>query len=285
MKKKDSLTPFTLLMLLPGVGFIIFFIGSSIVLTILQSFGLFSIMGNSTLTLGYWKAILNSREALDSLLFSLKMGVLSSLGTVMVAFPLALFFRKSGQGKGMLGSLIKIPLFIPALVAAFLILNLISYHGLINTILMRLSIIKEPLRMLNDKFGWGVVMIQVWKNLPFVLLILMSAISSIRDDTIDAAKNLGAGYFSILFRIYIPLAMPGILVAMILMFIKAFGDFPITSVAGPVYPSSVAGRMQIMANLYQEWNQAAVLGVIIILTTFFVIWAYSRFAELVQGDN
>jgi hypothetical protein len=41
--------------------------------------------------------------------------------------------------------------------------------------------------------------------------------------------------------------------------------------------------MQIMANLYQEWNQAAVLGVIIIVTTFFVIWAYSRFAELVQG--
>jgi putative spermidine/putrescine transport system permease protein len=150
---------------------------------------------------------------------------------------------------------------------------------------MRLGLINEPKRMLNDSFGWGVVTIQVWKNLPFVLLILMSAISSIRDDTIDAARNLGAGYWSILFRIYIPLAMPGILVAMILMFIKAFGDFPITSVAGPIYPASVAGRMQTMAHIFQEWNQAAVLGVIIIVTTFFVIWAYSRFAELVQGDN
>ena len=272
-------------MLLPGVGFIVFFIGSSITLTVLQRFGLCSLTGESQFTFSFWKSILLSREALDSLKFSLKMGLLSSVGTVLVAFPLALFFRKAGAGKGLLGSIIKIPLFIPALVAAFLILNLISYHGLINTVLMRLGLISEPKRMLNDSFGWGVVTIQVWKNLPFVLLILISAISSIRDDTIDAARNLGAGYWSILFRIYIPLAMPGILVAMILMFIKAFGDFPITSVAGPIYPASVAMRMQTMAHIFQEWNQAAVLGVIIIVTTFFVVWAYSRFAELVQGDN
>ena len=151
------------------------------------------------------------------------------------------------------------PLFIPALVAAFLILNLISYHGLVNTALMRLNLINEPLRMLNDKFGWGVVFIQIWKNLPFVLLIVMASLASIRDDTIDAAKNLGAGYWSVFFRIYVPLSMPGILVSMILMFIKAFGDFPICSVAGPIYPSSMAQRMQIMATIYQEWDQAAVL--------------------------
>lgn len=272
-------------MLLPGVGFILIFMGSSIFLTIMQSFGLFSINGDSAFTLENWKMVLQAKESMDSLFFSLKMGLLSSIGTLLIAFPLALFLRKGGKGKGLLGSIIKIPLFIPALVAAFLILNLISYHGLVNTVLMRLKLIDEPLRMLNDDFGWGVVFIQVWKNVPFVLLILTSALASIRDDTVDAARNLGAGYWSILFRIYVPLAMPGILVSMILMFIKAFGDFPITSVAGPVYPSSVAGRMQIMATTFQEWNQSAVLGVIIIVTTFIVIWVYSRFAEFAQGEK
>jgi len=273
-----------ILMLFPGVGFILLFIGSSIFLTLVQSFGLFSITGKSELTLENWKAILQAKESMDSLFFSLKMGLLSSVGTVVVAFPIALFFRKGGTGKGIMGSIIKVPLFIPALVAAFLILNLISYHGLVNTALMGLKLIDEPLRMLNDKFGWGVVFIQIWKNLPFVLLIVMASLASIRDDTIDAAKNLGAGYWSILFRIYVPLAMPGILVSMILMFIKAFGDFPIVSVAGPIYPSSMAGRMHIMATIYQEWDQAAVLGVIIIVTAFIVIWAYSRLAEFVKGE-
>jgi putative spermidine/putrescine transport system permease protein len=283
MKEKE-ISPIDILMLFPGVGFILLFIGSSIFLTLVQSFGLFSITGKSVFTLENWKAILQSRESMDSLFFSLKMGFLSSIGTVVVAFPIALFFRKGGTGKGILSSIIKVPLFIPALVAAFLILNLIAYHGLVNTTLMLLHLIHEPLRMLNDKFGWGVVFIQIWKNLPFVLLIVMASLASIRDDTIDAAKNLGAGYWSILFRIYIPLAMPGILVSMILMFIKAFGDFPIVSVAGPIYPSSMAGRMHIMATIYQEWDQAAVLGVIIIVTAFIVIWAYSRLAEFVKGE-
>lgn len=284
MKEKEIL-PLHFLMLIPGVGFILLFIGSSIFTTLVQSFGLFSITGQSEFTLENWKTILQARESMDSLFFSLKMGLLSSVGTVVVAFPIALFFRKGGTGKGILGSIIKVPLFIPALVAAFLILNLISYHGMVNTVLMRLNLIDEQLRMLNDKFGWGVVFIQIWKNLPFVLLIIMASIASIRDDTIDAARNLGAGYWSILFRMYVPLAMPGILVSMILMFIKAFGDFPIVSVAGPIYPSSMAGRMHIMATIYQEWDQAAVLGVIIIVTAFFVIWAYSRLAELVKGEG
>jgi putative spermidine/putrescine transport system permease protein len=283
MKEKE-ISPIHILMLIPGVGFILLFIGSSIFLTLVQSFGLFSITGKSEFTLENWKAILQTRESMDSLFFSLKMGLLSSVGTLVVAFPIALFFRKGGTGKGILGSIIKVPLFIPALVAAFLILNLISYHGLVNTALMRLNLINEPLRMLNDKFGWGVVFIQIWKNLPFVLLIVMASLASIRDDTIDAAKNLGAGYWSIFFRMYVPLSMPGILVSMILMFIKAFGDFPICSVAGPIYPSSMAQRMQIMATIYQEWDQAAVLGVIIIVTAFIVIWAYSRFAELFKGE-
>jgi len=283
MKKKE-ISSIDVLMLFPGVGFILLFIGSSIFLTLVQSFGLFSITGKSVFTLENWKAILQAKESMDSLLFSLKMGLLSSVGTVVVAFPIALFFRKGGTGKGIMGSIIKVPLFIPALVAAFLILNLISYHGLVNTVLLRLNLIDESLRMLNDKFGWGVVFIQIWKNLPFVLLIVMASLASIRDDTIDAAKNLGAGYWSILFRIYVPLAMPGILVSMILMFIKAFGDFPIVSVAGPIYPASMAGRMHIMATIYQEWDQAAVLGVIIIVTAFVVIWAYSRLAEFVKGE-
>ena len=284
MKDKKALIA-NYLMLVPGVGFILLFIGSSIYLTFAQSFGLFSITGRSEFTLDNWVQVFMARESLDSIRFSLRMGVMSSIGTLLFAFPLALFFRKGGAGKGMLGSLVKIPLFIPALVAAFLIVNLLSFHGLVNTALLRLRLIQEPMRMLNDRFGWGVIFIQIWKNLPFVLLIVMASIASIRDDTVDAARNLGAGFASILFRIYIPLAMPGILVSMILMFIKAFGDYPIFSVAGPIYPSSVAVRMHVMATLYQEWDQAAVLGIIIISTTFFVIWAYSRFAGLVQKED
>ena len=282
--KRDASNRLHYLMLVPGVGFILFFIAAAVFMTVARSFGLFSITGTSAFTLKNW-AIVATREVSDSLFFSLKMGVLSSIGTVLVAFPVALFFRKGGSGKRLLGSIIKIPLFIPALVAAFLIVNLISYHGIVNEVLVGLHLIKEPLRMLNDPFGWGVVFIQVWKNLPFVLLILSASLAGIHDDVVDAARNLGAGTWAVALRIYVPLAMSGILVAMILMFIKAFGDFPITSVAGPIYPLSISFRMHATATMFQQWDQAAVLGVIIIVTALFVVWAYSRLAEFVGGSE
>lgn len=284
MRRKEA-TALEYLFLLPGVGFIVVFMFSSILITASQSFGLLSITGASHFTLGNWSAIFHDKESLDSILFSLKMGLLSSVGTLLFSFPVALFLRKGGPGKRLLASLIKIPLFIPALVAAFLIINLISYHGIVNEALVALGVIRKPLRMLNDKFGWGVVAIQVWKNTPFVLLILSGSLASIRDDTVDAARNLGAGAFSILFRIFIPLAMPGILVSMILMFIKAFGDFAITSVAGPNYPPSIALRMRNTATLFQEWDKAAVLGVVIIVVTLLVTWLYSRLADFVAGGE
>jgi putative spermidine/putrescine transport system permease protein len=155
---------------------------------------------------------------------------------------------------------------------------------LINEVLIFLHIIKSPLRMLNDPQGIGVIAIQMWKNLPFVLLILSASLAGIREDVIDAARNLGAGRLAVIKDIYIPLAMPGILVSMILMFIKAFGDFPITSVAGPNYPPSLAVRMHITATLYQEWNQAAVTGVLIIITALFVVAGYSRLAGVVTKE-
>ncbi len=271
------------LLLVPGIGYIVVFITSTVVVTVLQSFGLFSVTGGSHFSLENWR-IITSKGVIDSLVFSLIVGVGSSVGTILFAFPMALLLRKPSSWKISLGSIIKIPLFIPALVATFLIVNLISYGGLVNDALLWVGIVNKPVRMLNDRAGIGVIVIQIWKNLPFVLLIVSASIAGIRDDTIDAARNLGAGRLAVVRHIYIPLAMPGVLVAMILMFIRAFGDYPITSLEGPVYPSSIAVRMYTTATLYQEWDQAAVVGVIIILTTLFVVAGYSKLAGIVTRE-
>lgn len=271
------------LLLVPGIGYIVVFITSTVAVTVLQSFGLFSVTGSSRFSLENW-SIVASKGVIDSLVFSLVMGFGSSVGTTVLAFPLALLLRKPASWKVSLGSIIKIPLFIPALVATFLIVNLISYGGLVNDALLWLHIVNTPVRMLNDRGGIGVIAIQVWKNLPFVLLIVSASLAGIRDDTIDAARNLGAGRLAVVWHIYVPLAMPGTLVAMILMFIRAFGDYPITSLEGPVYPSSIAVRMYTTATLYQQWDQAAVVGVIIIVTTLFVVAGYSKLAGIVTRE-
>src|SRR5262245_27008098 len=114
------------LLLVPGVGFILVFLGAAVAMTLAQSFGLYNLIGDANFTLDHWRA-LAEKGFLDSLLFSIKVGIGSAFGTLIFSYPLALFLRRQGFGSRTIGSIIKVPLFVPALVAAFLILNMLAF--------------------------------------------------------------------------------------------------------------------------------------------------------------
>ena len=271
-----------LLLVVPGAGFIFLFLSAAIAMTFLQSIGLYSLVGESRLTADHWLALLD-KGFFDSFLFSLKVGVGSAFGTLLFAYPLALFLRRKRFGSRTIGSIIKIPLFVPALVAAFLILNVLAFNGILNSALMGLGLIDRPLRMLNDTFGWNVLVIQVWKNLPFQLLIIASVLETIQTDIEDAARNLGASPLRVIYHIILPMSAPGILIAVVLVFILTFGDYAITRVAGPVYPSSLSVLMYTDAFTLQQWGIAACIGVVIIVASLGFVAIYARAARVIEG--
>jgi len=272
------------LLVLPGAGFIFLFLAAAILMTFLQSIGLYTLVGESRLTGAFWLSLLD-RTFFDSFLFSLKVGVGSAFGTLIFAYPLALFLRRQRFGARLIGSIVKVPLFVPALVAAFLILNILAFNGVLNSALMYAGIIDRPLKMLNDKFGWNVLAIQIWKNLPFQLLIIASVLQTIRTDIEDAARNLGANPFQVVLHILLPLSIPGILIAVVLVFILTFGDYAITKVAGPVYPSSLSVLMYTKAFTLQDWGGAACIGMVIIVTSLLFVAIYARTARAIQGSG
>ena len=271
-----------MLLIVPGAGFIFLFLSAAIAMTFLQSIGLYSLVGESRLTADHWLALLD-KGFFDSFLFSLKVGVGSAFGTLLFAYPLALFLRRKRFGSRTIGSIIKIPLFVPALVAAFLILNLLAFNGILNSALMGLGLIDRPLRMLNDTFGWNVLVIQVWKNLPFQLLIIASVLETIQTDIEDAARNLGASPWRVILHIILPMSAPGILIAVVLVFILTFGDYAITRVAGPVYPSSLSVLMYTDAFTLQQWGIAACIGMVIIVASLGFVAIYARAARAIEG--
>jgi putative spermidine/putrescine transport system permease protein len=272
------------LLILPGAGFIFLFLAAAILMTVLQSFGLYMLVGESRLTGAFWFSLLD-RTFLDSFLFSLKVGIGSAFGTLIFAYPLALFLRRQRFGARLIGSILKVPLFVPALVAAFLIVNILAFHGILNSMLLDLGLISRPMRMLNDRFGWNVLAIQIWKNLPFQLLIIASVLGTIRTDIEDAARNLGANPLQVVLYILLPLSIPGILIAVALVFILTFGDYAITKVAGPVYPSSLSVLMYTEAFTLQNWGAAACIGVVIIATSLLFVAVYARTARAIQEDD
>lgn len=254
------------LLMLSGLGTILLLMGSTFYVVIFQSLGWFNLEGDSQFSLQYWRNMLQDEVLRSALYYSVKVSLLGACGSVIFAYPLALWLRKPMAGKESIIAVLRAPMFIPGLVAAFLFVNIVAYHGIINELLLALGIINEPLRMQNDDFGWGVVILQIWKNLPFALILVGGAVNAIRNDVLDAASNLGASRWRSFIGVVVPLTLPAVQVTLILVFIGALGDFAFFSVAGPRNTYSLARLMQATAMEYGEWNNAAVIAVIIMVT-------------------
>ena len=254
------------LLMLSGLGTILLLMGSTFYVVIVQSQGWFNLEGDSHFSLEYWRNMLQDEVLRSALFYSVKVSLLGAFGSVIFAYPLALWLRKPMAGKEGIIAVLRAPMFIPGLVAAFLFVNIVAYHGIINELLLALGIISEPLRMQNDDFGWGVVILQIWKNLPFALILVGGAVNAIRNDVLDAASNLGASRWRSFTGVVVPLTLPAVQVTLILVFIGALGDFAFFSVAGPRNTYSLARLMQATAMEYGEWNNAAVIAVIIMVT-------------------
>ena len=257
---------FAWLLMLSGLGTILLLMGSTFYVVIAQSLGWFNLEGDSHFSLEYWRNMLQDEVLQSALFYSVKVSLLGAFGSVIFAYPLARGLRKPMVGKAGIIAVLRAPMFIPGLVAAFLFVNIVAYHGIINELLLALGIISEPLRMQNDDFGWGVVILQIWKNLPLALILVGGAVNAIRNDVLDAASNLGANRWRSFTGVVVPLTLPAVQVTLILVFIGALGDFAFFSVAGPRNTYSLSRLMQATAMEYGEWNSAAVIAVIIMVT-------------------
>ncbi len=221
------------LLVLPAVAPVVLTLILIVVMAIAQSVGLFNFGAPAHFTLQYWETILNDSQLWRATGYSLKIGVVSAVLSVALALPLALWLRKPFPGSVLMSGLLKAPLMVHGLVAALLFINLISWQGFINLGLLKLGIISQPIRMQNDRWGIGVIILQVWKQLPYALLIITGSLRAIGDEIVDAARDLGAGKTARLLQIILPLSIKAVQVSLILIFIGALGDFSFQVVAGP----------------------------------------------------
>ena len=251
------------LLLLPGIGLIFLLVGSVIVMAISQSFGYFNLAGASGFSLGHWSNQLASRLLWSSVFYSLRIAFVAAILSVALAYPIALWLRHPFPGSASVSALLKAPMMVPGLVAAFLFINIISFHGFLNEALLGLGLIAAPMRLQNDRYGFGVMFLQVWKNMPFALLLLTGAVNSIHSDIIDAARDLGAGAWARFRKIVLPLTLRAMQGALIIIFIGAAGDYSFQVVAGPAKLSSLAQYMYTVQHDFGQWNDAAVVAIML----------------------
>tara|TARA_R110000868_G_scaffold165328_2_gene398346 strand:- start:22250 stop:23104 length:855 start_codon:yes stop_codon:yes gene_type:complete len=256
------------LLLMPGLGLIVWLIGTVVYIAFAQSFGLYNINGESALTTAYWADLLGNNIYLRSVRYSTYIGVMSAIFSVVLAYPLAIWLRKPFTGSMTIGSILKAPLLVHGLVAAFLFVNVISYHGILNQFMQWIGIWDGPHRLQNDNNAIAVLILQTWKNMPFALLLLTGALQGISDDMLDAARDLGAGSWARFRKIIAPLTVSGMQAAIVIIFIGAVSDFAFQVIAGPINRQSLA-QLMVGYKGRGDWNSAAVVGATMIIVALF----------------
>jgi len=151
---------------------------------------------------------------------------------LVLAYPVAYFLalRVHERWKNILLFLLTLPFWTNFLILVYSWVFVLDHNGLINTILLKMNIIKEPLHMINNIRAIFVVM--VYYYIPFMMMPLYSILEKIQHDVLEASMDLGATYWQTFKRITVPLSMSGIKTGVFLVFVPAFGEFAIPSIIG-----------------------------------------------------
>ena len=179
------------------------------------------------------------------MLRSLMVALAVTAATVLLAFPVAYFvsFYVDPSRKSLWLFLITIPFWTSYLIRVFLWKVILGYNGVVNSGLLGLGIISEPLQWINYNVG-AVVVTLAHAYAPFAILPIFVALEKIDRSLLEAGQDLGESRFMTFLRVTLPLAMPGVVAAVLIVFIPTIGDFVTPQLVG-----GPEGRM--VANLIQ----------------------------------
>ncbi len=176
------------------------------------------------------------------------------------------------------------PLFIPFIVTAQMMRTFLAKNGMLNHALIGLGLY-TPLEAPSLLDWRGVVVAFVWKQTPFVTLLVAGAMASLDRGYVEAARNLGAGRLRILVEILVPLVRQTLFVGLVLSFVIMLSvlSVPMMIVAGQ--PTLITVDMAFRITAYGDYGVANALGTISYLMTGVVAWLYLRYAVARAGRS
>lgn len=180
------------------------------------------------------------------MLRSLFVSTLVTFATVVLAYPVAYFvsFHVAPNKKALWLFLITIPFWTSYLVRVFLWKVILGYNGVINSGLMSVGLIDEPLTWINVNIG-AVVVTLAHAYAPFAILPIFVALEKIDRSLLEAGRDLGENAFTTFLRVTLPLSVPGVVGAVLIVFIPTVGDYVTPEVIG-------GGKLPLIANVIQK---------------------------------
>ena len=265
--KKNKLTPWLLLLPFLAVTALVVI---SVWNVLVQSLGLIPAFGLTEPTTEYYRQVLTSDTFLSSLVVSLKIAFWSAiLATVLGVLVCAAL---TGCGRKGMVHVVRMPLLVPHTVVALFAITICSQTGLMARGAAALGFIGDstefPQLLFTDSYV-GVILAYLWKEIPFVAYFVLALMSGISGTLGEAAENLGASPLKSFFCITLPLSLPAISKAFLIIFIFAFGGYELPLILGATVPKALPVQAYLSymdPNLLNRPYAMAMNGVILLLS-------------------
>ena len=196
---------------------------------------------------------------------------------ILLGFPLALFIAKSGQRKNLYLSLVILPFWTSFLIRLYAWMFLLRDTGLINTVLQRLGLIRQPLPLL---YNTGAVLLGlVYGFLPFAVLPIYASLERLDKSLLEAAADLGARPRAVLTRVTLPLCAPGIGAAAILVFVPSLGTYITSDLLGGSKTILIGNLVQNQFTSARDWPFGAAVSIVLMMVAVVLMFAVRRRGE------
>ncbi|WP_076397393.1 ABC transporter permease subunit [Rhizobium sp. RU33A] len=197
-------------------------------------------------------------------LTSLKVAMISTLLTLLIAYPLAYGISSCRRPwRSVLVFLVIVPFWSSLLIRVYAWMAILSNDGLLNSLLLAMGVIDQPLQILNTQTAVYIGI--VYTYLPFMVLPIYSNLADRDRSLLEAARDLGCSRFSSFWRVTFPLSLSGVVAGCALVFIPVVGEFVVPDLLGGADTQMIGRTIWVEFFNNRDWPVAASVTVLLVL--------------------
>jgi putative spermidine/putrescine transport system permease protein len=264
-------------LLLPSLLIVVGLFGGGLLLGLLQALGYFPGAGADALTLEHFGNVFANPDFVSSLALTFYVSLTSTLIAAMLGIIAALLMMSLVQKFKWLQLVMQIPLMVPHLVIATAMIFLLSPTGFLSRIASDLNLIRSSAdfpTMIHDPWLIGVILVYVWKEVPFLTLMILSVLLNLDINLLQVGKTLKANRWQRFRFIIFPTIFPNLTAGALIVFAYSFGAFEVPYLLGQTYPMMLpvwAYRLYADIDLMSR-PEGIATGIVIVLIILLFLW-------------
>lgn len=228
------------------------------------------------LTLAHYERIWNDAAYRSTFALTFEISVLVTVLAILIGYPLSyLLSQLTGKWATLALALVIVPFWTSLLVRTYAWLVLLQRKGLINSALIDLGVIEQPLTLVHNYFGTVIGMLHIM--LPFMVLPLYASMRRIDLDLMRAASNLGATPRYAFWQVFFPLSRAGLMAGTLLVFVLCLGFYITPEILGGGHTIMISMLVQRNVELYFEWGAASSVAIVLLVMVLVIFWVLNRF--------